>query len=613
MLKIKRHRQWTMPHLVRRVVVAWLFGVTIAYQCLPAEYRTLTGLSPLRNCSPWILCMSATAMLAVLSLLTFWRVTVNLERWCLTGIFLVLGTACLVSSFTWPFFFACLLIFGILLCFCILGWDKSNDIPRLGKAGHISGTLAVAALALLVFSVMSAWTVGRLMTFNAPTYDFGIFSQMFYNMKTTGIPVTTLERPVTLSHFRVHVSPVYYLLLPFYWIVPHPASLQVLQAAVLVSAVIPMWKLCCLYGLSDVQRVLMCIVLLLFPAFSGGVGYDIHENCFLTPLILWLLYGVDRKNTPLTLAAAILALCVKEDAAVYVAVAALYLLVKTLIRRQQNIRWNLIVGGTLLGVSMVWFFLVCGFLAGSGDGVMTYRYENFMYSGKDSLVTVIFAVLRNPMKLIYECVDPEKLSYIALTLLPLLGLPLLTRRYERYILLIPYLLINLMSDYPYQHNIFFQYSFGSLAFLMYLTVVNLADLRTIWLRVAALVVAAAACAGCFGGVILPEAVMYPAESIRYYDEYQRQRELLDTIPEEASVSAGTYYTAYLSQREIIYDIGYASREQILSTEYVVVSAKTAGDYDAYGAGEGFENWLLAHGYQVTNAIPGELTIYHRSQ
>ena len=89
---------------------------------------------------------------------------------------------------------------------------------------------------------------------------------------------------------------------------------------------------------------------------------------------------------------------------------------------------------------------------------MTYRYDNFIYDDSASLVTVIKAVVMNPMKALFECVDEEKLKFIGQTMVPLLGLPLLTRRFERYILLIPYVLINLMSDYQYQHDIFFQYT-----------------------------------------------------------------------------------------------------------------------------------------------------------
>ena len=41
---------------------------------------------------------------------------------------------------------------------------------------------------------------------------------------------------------------------------------------------------------------------------------------------------------------------------------------------------------------------------------------------------------------------------------------------------IPYVLVNLMSDYTYQHDIFFQYTYGSTAFLFYLSVINYEDI-----------------------------------------------------------------------------------------------------------------------------------------
>lgn len=49
-----------------------------------------------------------------------------------------------------------------------------------------------------------------------PAFDFGIFTQMFENMKDGLGPVTTVERNYELSHFAVHFSPAYYLMLPFY-------------------------------------------------------------------------------------------------------------------------------------------------------------------------------------------------------------------------------------------------------------------------------------------------------------------------------------------------------------------------------------------------------------
>ena len=64
----------------------------------------------------------------------------------------------------------------------------------------------------------------------------------------------------------------------------------------LASAVIPLYLIGKNRGLSGLQRTLLCALLLLLPAYAGGTGYDLHENCFLTPLILWLFYGIEKKN-----------------------------------------------------------------------------------------------------------------------------------------------------------------------------------------------------------------------------------------------------------------------------------------------------------------------------
>ena len=45
------------------------------------------------------------------------------------------------------------------------------------------------------------------------------------------------------------------------------------------------------------------------------------------------------------------------------------------------------------------------------------------------------------------------------------------------ILIGPFLLVNLMSNYPYQYSIAFQYVFGVAAILIYLFIKNLASLK----------------------------------------------------------------------------------------------------------------------------------------
>ena len=609
-------RKVTVASIIQCFIFSWLLAVLNEFLILPIETRDLSGLVGLSEMSIarvfWVTLLTTVAFSAISYFLNG-----NFLKWGMAATVLILVIVSLSSSFSWNFLILCILILFWFIIYARFGWDNRplqvNPAPKSSKV-HI---VLVTGISCAFFLFMSLWTVSRVLCFRTPTFDFGIFSQMFFYLKTTGLPMTTVERDGLLSHFAVHVSPIYYLMLPFYCIVPTPATLQVLQAAVVISAVIPLWLIARDCGLSATQRVLVCAILMLYPAYSGGTSFDIHENCFLTPAILWLFYGIRRKKIVVTAISAILTLTVKEDAAVYVAVIAVWLIAKTILQSKRVNAWDLTVGTILLVASVCWFFGVTGYLAENGDGVMTWRYQNFMYDGSTSLLAVIQSVILSPMKVLYECMDKEKLQYIALTLGPILGLPLMTRRYERYLLLIPYILVNLMPDYTYQHNVFFQYTFGSTAFLMYLTVLNLSDIKLEKQRYVLLSVAALVSAICFGAVIVPTAIYYPAQAIQNHSEYQDIRAALDSIPDDASVTATTFYTAYLSQRETLYDVRYSSKEHLLETEYVVLSLTAIDDCRKYSTGgedngvDNLRNLLECNGYEAYQHIDGVLVIYYR--
>jgi len=601
----KIRRSLSLDSLLRRLILAWLTAAATEYLLLPSALRNLAGLEGLAEMNPLRMLLVGVAVFAGLWLLNLEKG----ERWLMMASAVALTVPALLASFTVPFLAICIVILAILAVYTLRGWNGGETVlPERRRENSACRWLVVGGAAAF-FLLVSIWTVCRVWSFTTPSFDFSIFAQMFHSMRTTGLPVTTIERDGPLSHFAVHVSPIYYLLLPFYMLVPTPATLQVLQAAVLASAVIPLWKLGKHHGLSPMSRALLCLALLLYPAYAGGASYDIHENAFLTPLILWLFYGVDRKKTWITVLAAALTLMVKEDAAVYVAVIALYLMLRSGLVKDRR---GLVTGGGMLLGAVVYFALVTGYLASSGDGVMTYRYRNFMYDGSDSLVTVIKAVLLCPMKAVFECVDAEKLTFIALTILPLAGLPFLTRRYERFVLLIPYVLVNLMSDYQYQHDIFFQYTYGSTACLIYLTLVNLADFRVEKRRMGAVLAAVCIGAACFGGQIIPKAMRYPAQCVTFADYYDTLRKNLDVIPEDVSVAATTYFTTYLSQRDTLYDVRYASKDHLLECEYVAVNPGDTKSFKQYGGFEEFEKMLEAEGYSLVVKQTEKLRIYQKS-
>ena len=84
------------------------------------------------------------------------------------------------------------------------------------------------------------------------------------------------------------------------------------------------------------------------------------------------------------------------------------------------------------------------------------------------------------------------------------------------------------------------------------------------------------------------------------------------------MTASTFYTTELSQREILYDVRYSSAEHLLETEYVVIDPCSTGDYVNYadaGQKNGYENlvrMLEQHDYKRVEMIEGILEIYQKN-
>lgn len=602
--------------VIRRVLLAWLTGCALLYTLLPDGLRTLHTMDGAQRMSlPVLLGVMLVCLALLYAAAWFWQ-TERLERGALFAVIVWYALVSLTASFTLPLLATCGLLLTLTAVYVRRGaQEQPVKAERHGADRH--GRLLTALLAALFFGGVGAWLTCRVLSLSCPTYDMGIFTQMFHSMRTTGLPNTTLERDGLLSHFAVHVSPIYYLMLPIFALLPSAVTLELLQAAVLASAVIPLWRIARRNGFSGWGSALLCGLLLVYPAYSGGTSYDLHENVFLTPLLLWLLDFSERRRAWGVALFGALTLSVKEDAAVYVAVAGVYLLLCGLLRRD---RWQLTAGGCLLGGAIAYFVCVTGFLSTSGDGVMSYRYGNLMPDGADSLLSVVKTVLLLPMKAVAECVEREKLTFIAQTLLPLLGLPLLTRRYERYVLLIPYVLINLLSDYPYQHNILFQYTYGSTAFLLYLTVINLGDLTRMQGRTVRLVPLAAALTVSLlvnGAALLPSV----KTDVAYYRQTKAHAEMLtehlDQIPRDAVITATTFYTVPLADCPTLYDLQYCSTEHLLSSDYVVMDGSAA--YKRY-ATQPWETWtredfvtlLTENGFTVLDSPDESLTIWHKA-
>ena len=477
---------------------------------------------------------------------------------------------------------ACAVLCGICVyCFSGGAFGGKLRLPR----GLVYAVCGGAAVYLAVF--VGVQTVMRYLTFSTPTYDFGIFSQMFYNMRRSFLPVTTLERETLLSHFAVHFSPIFYLWLPFYAVFPSPATLMICQAVTLASGVVPLCMICKRLGLSGKSRMIFSLVYVLYPALAGGTFFDVHENKFLAPLLLWLIYFIERESLVGTLGFTALTCLVKEDAPIYVVFLALFVLAAKKGKRAK------MIGLAALGFAAVYFAAAVALMSKFGIGIMSDRFSNFT-DADGGLVSVVINVFKNPARVIYEMFSPAasagdtpKTVFILQTLVPLGFLPFIGKRIERLILALPYFLVNLMPDYVYQHNIFFQYTYGSFILLLYASVLNYRDLPR---RAGRTIGAFAVCASL---IFTSNTVYKRANYLSYYAEdgekYAEMSRVLSEIPEEASVFATTFLCPALSEREELYDLNFSKEDHL--TDYVAVDTRYSENekfYVRYSMDERYE-------------------------
>lgn len=473
-------------------------------------------------------------------------------------------------------------------------WQK-NRLPLVGIEFSKTVTLSIITAATLIFAVfVGSVTVCRYLTFYAPNFDFGIFCQMFHNMKETGLPNTTCERDFLLSHFGVHVSPIYYLLLPFYMIFPSPITLQVAQTVIIASAVIPLYLLCKKYNLSNKLTALISIMFLAYPAMGGGAMYDIHENCFLVPLLLWMFYFFEKEKWTLMYVFAALTLLVKEDAFIYIVIFAIYVIVG---------RKSFKRCAPLIILAGLYFAFATFYLSTYGMGVMSNRFGNFIYDDS-GLIGVVKTLVLNPAYLFTQIFstsshNPDKLFYLLQLLVPVGFILFITKKPSRFILVLP-IFINLIASYAYQYDIGFQYGFAISAFFFYLIIMNVSEMPDNSRRIILPIAAVAACIA-FCMFICPRVAI-----IEDYNKnkatYQQMEEILDAVPDDASVAASTFLLPHVAQRAEVYEVYYhKSRDDV---DYVVLDMRPGYDQESSIYREEF----LANGYKILESHDGLITI-----
>ena len=395
-------------------------------------------------------------------------------------------------------------------------------------------------------------------TYSSQAFDFGIWCQMFYYMKKTGLQLVTCEQNVLSNHFSIHFSPIYYALLPFVWVKNVQCILVYAHSIIAISGIIPLVLIMKHYNLSNKEKLLICILYIMFPALTNSSYFFIHEYVFLTPLTLWLIYYLIKDNNKMIFLFTLLVLMVKEDAFIY----AICIHIFFMIVNQKYKRGYMYIAFSVIYAEIV---IIC--MKAFGKGIMISRYDNIA-SADEGLFGLLKVFITNPMFIITEMFSEKKFEFIIQMFLPLLFIPVITKDFKRYILLIPFVLIHLVTGYEGQFDTYFQYVYGSIGIIFYLFVVNYIDIKANKSKVLL--------CSLLSTLILFTNLVDPFYTINDYFNNKKEYDFIEKstnkIPSNASLLCSSDFLPNLSQRDKIYLIDEFDIEK-RSYDYIVIDLR----------------------------------------
>ena len=439
---------------------------------------------------------------------------------------------------------------------------------------------------IILFGLISLIVIGsigviRYLTFNSYNFDLGIPSQMFYYMKKTGLPLTTCERDILLSHFAIHFSPIYYLILPLYFIFSSPITLQICSAILIASGIIPIYLLCKSHKLPNLVTIIICFIYSLYTPAICSTYYDFHEIMFLLPLFLWLFYHYEKNNNILFTIFTILILLTKEDAAIYLMVFSIYMIFDN----------NKKKGFITLISSIIYFIIVVSLINKYGEAIMIDRYYNLILTNTSSeMIEVFKTIITNPGYFIKQLITSnnnsnEKIYYYLKIFLPFGFCIFNTKKFKNYILLVPIIYIT-MTTYIYSYNINFQYNYPIYAFLFYLFIITIDENKNYNYLYMCIVGTTL----MFSTYSLPVFIQNVSNYIEYNTYYKEKHNFINTVPPTASVTADTSYIPHISKRDELYETYYHNFQNL--TDYII----TSNDLSDYLTEENINNYILIYNY-----------------
>lgn len=413
------------------------------------------------------------------------------------------------------------------------------------------------------------------------SYDFGLYDQGTWLLSRFEAPFVTLMGRNLLGD---HSSFVMFLVVPLYWVAPGAGTLLFVQSLVIGAGAIPVY----LYARNRLERdsfgVIAASIYLLHPAVSWTNWEGFHPDAFLGLFVGFAIYGALERRWRVYAVFVTLSLMVKEDVSLVIVPLGLWVAIYRDRRR-----------GVLTIIGAIAFMLVAMFaVMRSLVGVPTRNAWRIPFGGPFGFVET---AVRNPTQIADHFRSEGRPWYVWQMTFPL-GFQFLRRPSVAMISALV-LFTNVLSTFWYQFHIQYHYSLVVVPGLVFGTVYALGTVpwEGRWNRTSSLLaVWVCTLIAAYTWSPMPHAVHQPGFWPRDHPVAEAAREIVDLVPDDASVAAHYRLTPHLAHRVEIYqfptpfrtvlygvDLSLENRrlaDRAERVDYLVLEADRSGEIEA---------------------------------
>lgn len=271
------------------------------------------------------------------------------------------------------------------------GGGDQGMAARRGYVARAMGSPHAPALGLALGYIILASGVSlvRHWSYNSWTLDLGIFTQ---SLQYTLQGQVFYNTPEGMSHFGYHFQPIMFLLVPLYWLAPHPETLLVVQSAALGLGGYLVYRLAATQGLSHRASLVVEGLFLLSPLVHGVNFFDFHPVAFAVPALLLMLIGLAQRRWVYFGVGLVLALMTKEDVIAALAVFGAVMLAARYVSNRK-IAWEFVVVLMAAIAAGVLAILVAKGVSGGGiTPLLGYGKIRYAYIGLPPLQMAVGAL-----------------------------------------------------------------------------------------------------------------------------------------------------------------------------------------------------------------------------